>query len=111
MPNKMKRSVKSTNPFKDSISMPGDAGVFGANPAPGFRDYPQSKGKTLPPTKQAETDFGKSAMKENKLSRNVQTPSIPERMGLQMPGSTKIITGRNRYNTNVKSSNTLDKRK
>jgi hypothetical protein len=105
MPNKIKRSVKSTNPFKESVSLPGDAGVFGANPAPGFRDYKESPGKVLPARKFQDTDIS-TQPKENKMRRSVETPNMAEKMGLQQPGTTKILSGRNRYETEVKSSNT-----
>lgn len=102
--NKYNRNVTSTNPFVSNVTLPGDAGVFKANPAPGFRDYPQSDGKVLPPTKFADTDMSASiGTKTNNMHRDVKTPNIAEEMGLQTPGTTKIITGRNRYQTEVKS--------
>jgi hypothetical protein len=89
------------------LTFPGDGGVFGANPAPGFRDYPETRGNVLPPTKFAETDIAPTTGTAiNNMHRDVETPNLAETMGLQKPGTTKILTGRNRYQTNVKSSNT-----
>lgn len=105
MPNKYKRSVTSTNPFKSSVDIPGASGVFGANPAPTFRDYPETKGKVLPNIKFAETDIAVQP-KRNTVKRSVETPNMAEEMGLQKPGTTKVIKGKNRYERNVKSSNT-----
>lgn len=101
--NEYERNVKSTNPFVDSVSMPGDGGVFGANPAPGFRDYKETVGKVLPPKKFAETDMSESrGTKVNNMQRDVETPSISEEMGIQKPGTSRIIKGRNRYQTEVR---------
>jgi hypothetical protein len=106
MKNKLRRSVSgSTNPLAKDITFPGESGVFGAHPAPGFRDYPETKGKVLPLTKKQETDISRST-KTNAMKRSVVTKSIPEAMGLQQPGTSRIIKGRNRYETTVKSSNT-----
>jgi hypothetical protein len=105
MKNKYERNVKNTNPLApDTISMPGDSGVFGANPAPGFRDYPETQGNVLPPRKFAETDIAPTkGTAINSMHRDVKTPNIAETMGLQKPGTTKILTGRNRYQRNVKT--------
>lgn len=109
--NKLQRNVTSTNPFVSGVTLPGVGGVFGANPAPGFREYPETKGQTLPPTKFAHTDIAPSkGTKVNDMERNVETPSIAEAIGLQTPGTTKIISGRNRYQTSVKSTNILNKK-
>lgn len=103
--NKYQRSVTHTNPLaKDSVSLPGDAGVFGANPAPGFDKYPETKGNVLPLKKFA--DVPPSKPMTNKVERNRATPTIPEAMGLKQPTQTTIIQGKNRYNSSVKSSTT-----
>lgn len=108
--NTYNRAVKSTNPLAPNITMPGDGGIFGANPAPGFRDYPETTGNVLPPIKFAETDIAPTkGTKINSMNRDVKTPNIAETIGLQKPGTTKIITGRNRYQTEVKSNNTTKK--
>lgn len=109
--NKYNRNLTTSNPFVKNVTLPGDGGIYAGNPAPGFRNYPQSKGKTLPPTKFAETDLAISkGTKVNNMERSVQTPSIAEEMGLKIPTSeTRIITGRNRYQTSVKSNNLLKK--
>lgn len=105
MKNKYNRNVTHTNPLaSENVSMPGDSGVFGANPNPGFRDYPETQGNVIPPRKFGETDAAPTAgTKVNNMHRDVKTPSIAEAVGLQKPGTTKIITGRNRYQTEVKS--------
>lgn len=103
--NQYERNVTHTNPLApNTVSMPGDGGVFGANPAPGFREYPETQGQTLPPTKFAETDIAPTkGTKVNSMHRDVKTPSIAEEVGLQKPGTTKILTGRNRYQRHVKT--------
>lgn len=112
MPNKYKRSVKSSNPFKSTVDMPGAGGLFGASPAPGFRDYPETQGNVLPATKFADTDMANGLMKKrNAMRRSVETPNMAEEMGLQVPGTTKIVKGKNRYERHVKSSNTMGKDK
>lgn len=105
MKNKYGRNVKSTNPLApNTVSMPGDGGVFGANPAPGFREYPETQGNVLPPTKFAETDIAPTqGTRINNMHRDVETPSLAETMGLQKPGTSKILTDRNRYQRNVKT--------
>lgn len=105
MPNKMKRSRTEDNPLQNKIAIPGNGGVFGANPAPGFREYPETKGNVLPPTKFADSDFGTGIVKENKLAR-VTKPSIVEEMGLKKPGTTTIIKASNKLSRNVKSNGT-----
>lgn len=106
MPNKYNRSVRSSNPFVSNVTLPGDAGVFGANPAPGFRSYPETQGNVLPPRRFGYTDIAPTqGTKVNSMNRSVETPSIAETIGLQVPGTTKIITGRNRYqNSSRKTS-------
>ena len=103
--NQYERNVKSTNPLApDTITLPGDSGVYGSNPSPGFRDYPETRGQTLPPTKFAETDIAlTTGTKINNMHRDVEVPNLAETMGLQKPGTTKILTGRNRYQRNVKT--------
>jgi hypothetical protein len=106
--NKYERDVKNTNPLApDTITFPGDGGVFGANPAPGFNKYPETPGNVLPPTKFAETDIAPTqGTSVNNMHRDVEVPSIAEAIGLQKPGTTRIITGRNRYETEVKTNST-----
>lgn len=98
MKNKLDRAVKSTNPLgPSSISMTGTSGVFGANPAPTFRDYPQTSGPDVIPVKFAETDITPEV--SNKMDRATKTPGMAESVGIQLPGGSTIIRGRNHYDS------------